>query len=246
MLKFDKTTDGPDKICIDIIKKVPKWSSFLIHLICVKSLYEGEVPHQLKNADIVPLLKDPKSNKHTFKNYRPISVTSVVARIIEKVIKKRIVDTLNENSVIPVYQFGGRSKIGTTDALCHVWTNIQNNTAKYKETNVIFLDISKAFDRLIRELIIWKLKFVCKVSDPLVMWTHKFLLNRKQRIKIWGSTSKWLTTKSGGPQGCVLTPILFAMYICDIPLDSQTLTMSEQRSSWMKSVVFPQETVTFK
>ena len=52
------------------------------------------------------------------------------------------------------------------------------------------------------------------------MWVHKFLLKRKQRIKIWGSASKWLTTKSGGPQGCVLTPILFAIYICNIPVDN--------------------------
>ena len=51
------------------------------------------------------------------------------------------------------------------------------------------------------------------------MWVHQFLNNRKQRIKIWGSPSAWKTTISGGPQGCVLTPILFAMYICDVPVD---------------------------
>ena len=118
-----------------------------------------------------------------------------------------------------MYQYGGRNKIGTMDALTHVWTNILHNTAKFKETNVIFLDISKAFDRLIRELIIWKLKYVCDLSEPLIMWVHNFLLNRKQRIKIWGSTSVWKTTKSGGPQGCVLTPVLFALYICNAPLD---------------------------
>ena len=78
----------------------------MYHVI-VKSLYEGEVPIQLKCANIVPLVKDSKANKHIYKNYRPISVTSVVARIIEKFLKKRIVNKINEEKIIPHYQYGG-------------------------------------------------------------------------------------------------------------------------------------------
>ena len=100
----------------------------------------------------------------------------------------------------------------------------------YNETNAVFLDISKAFDRLIRELIIWKLKYICNISDPIIKWIHEFLNNRKQRVKIWGSTSNWMKTKSGGPQGSVLLPLLFSLYIYDVPVDSQ-INVSETRGS---------------
>ena len=180
---------------------------------------EGSVPSQLKNANIIPIVKDPKSNKHTFKNFRPISLTSIVVRISEKIIKRIIMTKLHQNNVIPSYQYGGRGKIGTIDALCHLWTDVLHNTAKFRETNVVFLDISKAFDRLIRELIIWKLKFVCGIDPPVVKWIHEFLNERMQRVKVWGSKSKWKYSKFGGPQGSVLLPILFSIYISDAPVD---------------------------
>ena len=214
---YKQTSEGPDGITISFLKNTIKWSSYLLCKIINMSLKEGKVPIQLKNANVTPLLKDPKKNRHTFKNYRPISVTSIVSRILEKIIRSRIHDQIMEK--IPMYQYGSRDKTSTVDALVHVWTDISKNSTMYTETNVVFLDISKAFDRLIRELIIWKLKYVCNISDPIVKWIFEFLTNRKQRVKVWGNVSNWMNTVSGAPQGSVLVPLLFVLYLCDIPVD---------------------------
>ena len=70
-------------------------------------------------------------------------------------------------------------------------------------------------------MIIWKLKNLCNISDPIVKWIYEFLKNRTQRIKIWGTVSNWRKTKSGGPQGSVLLPLLFIMFSSDIPIDTE-------------------------
>ena len=123
----ENTTPGPDNIPISFMKGTISWSSFMIHLILVSSLETGVVPWQLKNANVSPLIKDETENCHTFKNFRPISITSIVARIMEKVIKKRVSQSFNIDKVIPDCQFGGRPGMGTIDALTYVWTNIMNN-----------------------------------------------------------------------------------------------------------------------
>ena len=215
---YNKTSPGPDEITIEFLKKTPKWSSIVLKRVVTRSLKEGYVPCQLRNANVTPILKNPKKNRHIFKNYRPISVTSIVSRIIEKVIRRRILSKVEDK--LPSYQYGGRQNMGTIEALVQVWTDILENGMLYKETNGVFLDISKCFDRLIQELLVWKLKYVCNVTDPLVKWIFEFLKNRKQRVKIWGTTSNWMNTKTGGPQGSVLLPLLFIMFGSDVPLDT--------------------------
>ena len=216
--EYNNTSDGPDQISIKILKKIKTWSGFVIFKLVIQSLKEGKLPSQLKNSDIIPILKNPSENRHVFKNFRPISVTSIIARICEKVIFTRI--QMKVDKSIPEFQYGSRKGTGTVDALSHLWSEIITNTSIYDETNVVFLDIQKAFDRLNWHLIIWKLKNLCGISDPIIQWIYDFLSDRKQRIKCWGTYSNWRKVKGGGPQGAVLLPILFILYISDVPLDT--------------------------
>ena len=231
---YNITSPGPDGITIEFLKKTLEWSSKILQNVIILSLKEGYVPLQLRKANVTPIIKDSKKNKHTFQNFRPISVTSITSRILEKIIRDRIINQVDDK--LPPYQYGGRSGMGTVDALAQVWTDILNNNLLYDETNVVFLDISKAFDRLIRELIVWKLKYICGISDPLVKWIHEFLNNRKQRVKVWGSTSNWMKTKLGGPQGSVLISLLFNLYMSDIPVDNMTDKLKTRSSKFVDDV----------
>ena len=218
--KLEKTSCGPDEITNDFIKKTSRWSSKIIKIMVIKALEVGKLPEQWKMANVTPIIKDRSGNKHSYKNYRPISVTSIVARIAERIIKRLLMEKVEKEKIIPNYQYGGKKKVGTIDALTQIWYEIQINESTCGETNTVFLDISKAFDRLKRKLLIWKLKNVVKISDPILRWIYEFLNNRTQRVKIHGSKSEWRSTKTGGPQGSVLLPVLFSIYISDIPIDN--------------------------
>ena len=231
---YKKTSAGPDGISIDILQNLINWSTFVVFKLVIQTLIEGKLPKQLKNSNVIPILKKHDENRHVFKNFRPISVTSIVARICEKVILKRIITDVY--TAIPDVQYGSRKNMGTTDTLCHLWTEILKNTSLYDETNVVFLDIQKAFDRLLWDLIIWKLKYVCNISDPIVRWIYDFLSDRRQRVKCWGSFSNWMKLIGGGPQGAVLLPVLFTLYISDIPLDNMNHINKERGIKYVDDI----------
>ena len=144
-------------------------------------------------------MKDPDGNKFSYKNYRPISVTSIVARVVERVIKKIMMSWIERKDILKPYQYGGRSSRGTTDALAHAYEEVDKNVNKYHECHGVFLDIAKAFDRLNRKLITWTL-IEGDLDVPIIMWINNFLNKRVQRIKIGGNVSDWKSTISGGPK----------------------------------------------
>ena len=187
-----------------------------IHSVIMSSLREGIVPMDWKRADIVPIFKG--GNNEDPLNYRPVSLTSVVAKICEKVIKCKWTKYLEDNKVITDAQFGFREGRSCTTNLISFYSRIIDTVQERDGwADCVYLDLKKAFDKVPHKRLIWKLENIGGVKGKLLKWMEDFLKDREMRTVIKGQKSTWKKVLSGVPQGSVLAPIMFAIYINDLP-----------------------------
>ena len=149
-------------------------------------------------------------------NYRPISLTSIVVKTLERMVHKHIMNFLSELHLLCENQHGFRrfrSCLTQLLQLVHHWFSVLD---KQGAIDVAFLDFAKAFDKVSHPHLINKLKSY-GISDPLIEWINNFLSGRKQRVVIDGHESNWLEVTSGVPQGSILGPLMFLVYITDLP-----------------------------
>ena len=227
---FDQISARMLKICdVSIVKP--------LQLIFDKSLKEGVFPVLWKKANVTPIHK--KGDKHDLKNYRPISVLPICGKIFEKILYNNIYHFFQENNILDVNQSGFRA----VDSCINQLISITHNIFRLIDTNPslkvsgIFLDMSKAFDKVWHAGILYKLK-LNGVSGKVLKLIESFLENRYQRVILNGQCSSWENIQAGVPQGSILGPLLFLIYINDISknLESNVKLFADDTSLF--SVVF--------
>jgi ribonuclease P/MRP protein subunit RPP40 len=195
------------------------------------SLKTGIVPSDWKDAGVTPLFK--KGNKSDAQNYRPISLTCLVGKILESILKDAILSHLDKFSLLRDSQHGFTRGRSCLTNLLQFLEDVTSNVDIGNPVDIIYLDFAKAFDKVPYRRLVQKL-LAHGIGGEILGWVQNWIVGRRQKVSINKSYSEWKEVLSGVPQGSVLGPLLFLIYINDIDVDvvSKLVKFADDTKLW--------------
>ena len=223
---------GPDRLKPLLLKELRDEIAPIIQIIFERSIQTGKLPADWSRAQVTPIFK--KGNKSSAANYRPISLTCILCKVLEHIMASHVVKHLNSHDLLYDLQHGFREKRSCETQLTMLVEDLARNMSSGKQTDLVLLDFSKAFDKVNHSKLLWKLHQY-GIRGTALAWIRAFLGNRSQTVVLEGEESGSVPVTSGVPQGSVLGPILFLVYINDLldELSSQVRLFADDTAVYL-------------
>ncbi|KAJ8272753.1 hypothetical protein GJAV_G00093040 [Gymnothorax javanicus] len=211
-LKADKAA-GPDGLYPRVLREVSEIIFKPLSAIIRRSSETGEIPNDWKQGNIIPIYK--KGDRTEPGNYRPVSLTCIACKILESIIKDELELFLECNNILRDSQHGFRKGRSYLTNLLEFFEEATKTYDQSRAYDIIYLDFQKAFDKVPHKRLIFKMSSI-GVTGGILEWILNWLQDRTQRVVVSGISSQLGMVRSGVPQGSVLGPLLFLIYLNDL------------------------------